>query len=108
MQVYEAIADELARQRVRAVFVLMGEDTMKLLLELTRRGISTYGCRNEHAAVGMADGYARASGEVGVAILSRGPGLTQGVNALVTAAKARSPIVVLAGDSALRMRDESS
>src|SRR5260221_4860887 len=107
MQVHEAIAEELVRRRVSAVFVLMGEDTMKLIVELTRRGVLIYGSRNEHAAVGMADGYARASGEVGVAILSRGPGLTQATNALVTAAKARSSIVVLAGDSPARMRGEA-
>src|SRR5260221_12258199 len=108
MQVHEAIAEELVRRRVSAVFVLMGEDTMKLIVELTRRGVLIYGSRNEHAAVGMADGYARASGEVGVAILSRGPGLTQATNALVTAAKARSHVVVFAGDSPSRMREEVS
>ncbi|OQX18145.1 MAG: acetolactate synthase, large subunit, biosynthetic type [Desulfobulbaceae bacterium A2] len=53
--------------------------------------------RHEQGAVHMADGYARASGEVGVALLTSGPGATNGVTAIATAYMDSIPIVVLTG-----------
>jgi thiamine pyrophosphate-dependent acetolactate synthase large subunit-like protein len=47
----------------------------------------------------MAAGYAGASETVGVAIVSRGAGLTNSLTALVSAAKARTPMLVFTGDS---------
>ena len=46
----------------------------------------------------MADGYARASGKVGVASVHQGPGFTNALTGLTEAAKARTPLVVLAAD----------
>jgi len=69
MSINERIAQELKRQGVRAVFTLMSEDTAKLIVEVDRAGIPLYSTRHDSTAVGMADGYARASGEVGVAIV---------------------------------------
>ncbi len=99
MSVNERIAEELKRQGVRAVFTLMSEDTARLIVEVDRVGIPLYSTRHDSTAIGMADGYARASGDVGVAIVGRGPGLTNALNALVTATKASTGIVVLIGDS---------
>jgi acetolactate synthase-1/2/3 large subunit len=98
-RVSDVIADELLRQGVRAVFTLMSEETARLIVEVDRRGIPLYSTRHDSTAVGMADGYARASGEVGVAIVGRGPGLTNALNPLVTAMKAGTGLVVLVGDS---------
>src|SRR5712671_2411578 len=105
MSINERIAQELKRQGVRAVFTLMSEDTAKLIVEVDRAGIPLYSTRHDSTAVGMADGYARASGEVGVAIVGRGPGLTNSLNPLITAAKASSGIVVLIGDSPVGFAD---
>jgi acetolactate synthase I/II/III large subunit len=105
MSINEQIAEELKRQGVRAVFTLMSEDTAKLIVEVDRAGIPLYSTRHDSTAVGMADGYARASGEVGVAIVGRGPGLTNSLNPLITAAKASSGIVVLIGDSPVGFAD---
>jgi acetolactate synthase I/II/III large subunit len=58
--------------------------------------------RHEAAAVAMADGYARVSGQVGVATVTCGPGLTQVATSLVAAARCRSPLVLLAGDTPSR------
>jgi acetolactate synthase-1/2/3 large subunit len=99
MSVNERIAEELKRQDVRAVFTLMSEDTARLIVEVDRIGIPLYSTRHDSTAIGMADGYARASGDVGVAIVGRGPGLTNALNALITAAKASTGLVVLIGDS---------
>ena len=46
----------------------------------------------------MADGYARASGKVGVASVHQGPGFTNTLTGLAEAAKARTPLIVLAAD----------
>ena len=57
--------------------------------------------RHEHCAVAMADGYARATGKVGVASTTCGPGFTQIMTALTIAARGNTPLVVFAGDSPL-------
>ena len=107
MTVNSRLADELLRQGVRAVFTLMSEETAKLIVEVDRRGIPLYSTRHDSTAVGMADGFARASGEVGVAIVGRGPGLTNALNPLITARKAGTGIVVLVGDSPIGIEDPS-
>ena len=71
--VYSTLAAELARSGVRATFGLVSEETAKLTVELTRRGVAYTSTRHEGTAVGMADGYSRAAGELGVAIVGRGP-----------------------------------
>ena len=47
----------------------------------------------------MADGYARASGRVGVVSVHQGPGLTNTMTGLAEAAKSRTPVLVLAGET---------
>jgi acetolactate synthase-1/2/3 large subunit len=53
--------------------------------------------RHEQAAVHAADGYARATGKVGVAFLTSGPGFTNGVTGLATAYTDSIPLVVISG-----------
>jgi acetolactate synthase-1/2/3 large subunit len=53
--------------------------------------------RHEQAAVHAADGYARVTGEVGVALLTSGPGATNGVTGIATAYMDSIPIVILTG-----------
>ena len=53
--------------------------------------------RHEQAAVHAADGYARASGKVGVAIATSGPGATNTITALATAYMDSIPLVVVTG-----------
>jgi thiamine pyrophosphate-dependent acetolactate synthase large subunit-like protein len=55
--------------------------------------------RHEHCAVAMAEGYARHTGKVGIASVTCGPGFTQIMTALATAARGSMPLVVFAGDS---------
>jgi thiamine pyrophosphate-dependent acetolactate synthase large subunit-like protein len=98
LRVYEALADCLAGRGPAAVFTYLSDDVAGLVAELKRRGVRVLTTRHEHAAVGMADGFARFSGEVGVALVGRGPGLTNSLNALITAHKARSRVLVLAGE----------
>jgi len=98
MNVAAAIADVLADEGIPAVFGVPASETMQIVVAAAARGIATYHARHEQAALGMADGYARVSGRVGVAVVGRGPGFTNGLNAMITAAKARSPVLVVAGE----------
>jgi acetolactate synthase I/II/III large subunit len=94
----EALADELQRQGVTRVFTLLGEDVVQLGVCLTRRGIELVSARHESGAIAMADGYARVSGELAVALISRGPGVTNALTGLANAAKASNPVLVITGD----------
>lgn len=53
--------------------------------------------RHEQAAVHAADGFARATGEVGVALVTSGPGLTNAVTGIATAYTDSIPMVIIAG-----------
>src|SRR6266498_3186843 len=59
--------------------------------------------RHEQGATHMADGYARASGKVGVAIATSGPGATNMVTGIATAMMASSPIVCITGQVGSRL-----
>lgn len=98
MRSLEAIAEQLVRLGVRDVFTFTASDVVELVAELSLRGVKVHHTRHEHVAVGMADGYSRAGGGVGVAIVGAGVGLTNCLNALLTAAKAHSRVLVLAGE----------
>src|SRR5439155_4227267 len=56
--------------------------------------------RHEGGAVTMADAYARVTGEVGICSVHQGPGLTNTLTGLTEAAKSRTPLLVLAADTA--------
>ena len=53
--------------------------------------------RHEQAAIHAADGYARASGEVGAAIVTSGPGFTNAVTGIATAYMDSIPLVIISG-----------
>lgn len=98
MVIYEALAEAFAREEVSAQFVLMGDGNMHFVTALAERGVTTIHARHEHCACSMAMGHAIATGGVGVASVTCGPGVTQLMTALATAVRARIPLVVFAGD----------
>ena len=53
--------------------------------------------RHEQAAVHAADGYARATGDVGVALVTSGPGVTNAVTGIATAYMDSIPMVIITG-----------
>lgn len=96
---YEVVAAALVEQGVEAFFGVMGEGNLDLVAELVEVcGVRYYAVRHEAAAVGMAEGYARSTGRVGVATVTHGPGLANTVTTLTAAVRDRSAVVVLAGD----------
>jgi len=97
---YEALATAFVDAGIDTAFGLMGEDTAKLVTTYTEQpGTKFVHARHESMAVAMADGYARLSGGLGLAVLSRGPGLVNGLTAAIAARKHRTGVVVVTGDS---------
>lgn len=99
MKAIEAIANVIAEEGITQAFGLMGDGNMHLITSLSDGlGVPFHSARHEAAAIGMADGYARVAGEVAFCTVTQGPGLTNTVTALVTARKARTPLVLFVGD----------
>ena len=82
------------------MFALLGDANMYWGAIMAQKyDVRVVHARHEHCAVAMADGYARYTGKVGVASVTCGPGFTQIMTALATAARGSIPLVVFAGDS---------
>ncbi|HEY3019850.1 MAG TPA: thiamine pyrophosphate-binding protein [Solirubrobacteraceae bacterium] len=98
---FEAVAATLADLGVDTVFGVLGSGNFRLVERLTsRHGVSYHWARHETAAVTMADAWARVTARVGVCTVHQGPGLTNAMTGLAEAAKARTPLVVVAGEVA--------
>lgn len=98
---YRALAAAFKAEETEVLFALLGDGNMHWAASLTDLGVRGIYARHEHAACAMATMYARATGKVGVASVTCGPGLTQIMTALTTAAQAHIPLVVFAGESPL-------
>lgn len=93
----QAIIKCLQEEGVDLVFGYPGGAVIELYDELCKSELRHILVRHEQGAVHAADGFARATGKVGVAILTSGPGATNGVTAIATAYCDSIPIVVLTG-----------
>jgi thiamine pyrophosphate-dependent acetolactate synthase large subunit-like protein len=100
MNVAEVVGLALAQLGVRHVFGLLGSGNFAVTLALTEHGVQFQASRHEGGAITMADAYARVSGEVGVCTVHQGPGLTNAMTGLTEAAKSRTPLLLLAADTA--------
>ena len=99
-RVYEVAARAFHAEGVRTIFSLTGDGNMHWEAALAALpDVRSFHVRHEHAACAMATAYAQASGQVGVASVTCGPGLTQIMTALATAVQARIPLVFLAGEA---------
>jgi acetolactate synthase I/II/III large subunit len=99
MKVYQGLAKAFAAEGVTAVFGIMGDGNMYWMEALHDLGVDLLEVRHEGAGLGMADGWARATHTPGVCTATCGPGVTQLATALVTAARAQSPLVAFVGES---------
>src|SRR5262249_13103074 len=94
----QALAKSLYREGVRVIFGLPGVQLYHLLDGLyDEPGIRFITTRHEQATSYMADGYARAGGGIGTALVVPGPGLQNASAGFCTAYAASSPILVLSG-----------
>ena len=87
----------MAQSGARRVFTLSGNHIMPVFDATLDAGVELIHVRHEAAAVHMADAWARLTGEVGVALVTGGPGFANAVSALYTAAMAEAPVVLLSG-----------
>src|SRR5512133_2533315 len=88
----------LAEQDVEVAFGLPGVHNLALWRALGESGIRLVGVRHEQAAAYAADGYARASGRLGVALTTTGPGAANTLGAVGEAWASRQPLLVIATD----------
>ncbi|MBB2946547.1 acetolactate synthase-1/2/3 large subunit [Actinoplanes lutulentus] len=94
----EAMVNQLEAYGVEYIFGTCGHTNIALLDAIGRSSIRFVIARHEQAAAHAADGYARASGRTGVVLMHVGPGLTNGVTGVLTAALDSVPLVAIAGD----------
>ncbi|AVD65983.1 TPA: acetolactate synthase 3 large subunit [Serratia marcescens] len=94
----EMVVRSLIDQGVKHVFGYPGGAVLDIYDALhTVGGIDHILVRHEQGAVHMADGYARATGEVGVVLVTSGPGATNAITGIATAYMDSIPMVVLSG-----------
>jgi len=92
------VIESMIKEGVEVVFGYPGGAIMNVYDEIYKQNSFQHILtRHEQAAVHAADGYARATGKVGVAFLTSGPGFTNGVTGLATAYTDSIPMVVISG-----------
>jgi len=92
------VIESMIKEGVEVVFGYPGGAIMNVYDEIYKQNSFQHILtRHEQAAVHAADGYARATGKVGVAFLTSGPGFTNGVTGLATAYTDSIPLVVISG-----------
>jgi acetolactate synthase-1/2/3 large subunit len=95
----EALVEIMIEEGVEFVFGLPGGNAIPMYDALVGRNVKLILTRHEQGAVHMADGYARATGKVGVVLVTSGPGATNTVTGLFTALMDSVPLVVVCGQS---------
>src|SRR6187399_1581192 len=93
----QIIWESLMRQGVSTVFGYPGGAILPAYDAMTQFPIRHVLVRHEQGATHMADGFARATGQVGVAVATSGPGATNMVTGIATAMMDSSPIVCITG-----------
>ena len=82
---------------INKIFTLSGNHIMPVYDAIFESTIDLIHTRHEAAAVHMADSWARLTGEVGIAMVTGGPGHANAISALYTAAMAESPVILISG-----------
>jgi len=93
----QIIVECLKKEGVDTLFNYPGGAILPIFDELSNAPFRQILVRHEQAAVHAADGYARASGKVGVALVTSGPGATNTVTGIATAFMDSIPVVILTG-----------
>ena len=96
----EAAVAALEMLGVDTVFGIVSVHNIPILDAVGRSdGIELVACRHEQGATHAADGYARATGRLGVCVTSTGPGAANAVSGLHEAQRASSPVLMLTGQA---------
>ena len=100
----QMVCEALIAEGVKTVFGYPGGAIMNVYDEIYKQdGFEHILNRHEQASVHAADGYARATGDVGVAMVTSGPGFTNAVTGLATAYMDSIPLVVISGQVPLSL-----
>ena len=100
----QMVVEALAKENVSVVFGYPGGAIMNVYDEVYKQDhFQHILVKHEQAAIHAADGYARSSGEVGVAFVTSGPGFTNAVTGLATAYMDSIPMVVISGQVPITM-----
>jgi acetolactate synthase-1/2/3 large subunit len=94
MKVYDAVANAFVKEGTTTVFGLLGDGQLTWWPAMVKRGVRLIDAREEGSGLAMAEGWARASGKVGVCSVTHGPGLARLSLSLIAAARSHTPIVV--------------
>jgi acetolactate synthase I/II/III large subunit len=102
MKVYEAMANAFIKEGTTTLFGLLGDGQMTWWSAIAAYPqLKIINVRDEGCAVTMAEGYALATGKVGVASATQGPGLARMTTALIVAARSHTPVVVYTSKTSL-------
>ncbi|MBN2569197.1 MAG: biosynthetic-type acetolactate synthase large subunit [Deltaproteobacteria bacterium] len=91
----DIILDTLSKEGVEVIFGYPGTNSLPIIDRISESSILHYLVRHEQAAAHAADGYARATGKVGVCLSTSGPGATNMVTGIATAYMDSTPLVAL-------------
>ena len=102
MKVYEAMANAFIKEGTTTLFGLLGDGQMTWWSAIAKYPqVKIIDVRDEGSAVTMAEGWAMATGKVGVCSSTQGPGLARMTTALIVATRSRTPVVVYTSKTAL-------
>ena len=90
LHVYDVLARSFIQEGVKTCFTLMGDANMNWASKLASQGCRMVYVRHEHCAAAAAMAYARKTGDVGVATVTCGPGVTQLITALPAAVREKN------------------
>ena len=91
------IAKLLKARGVKHIFALCGGHIMPIWMRLDAEGIRIIDVRDERSAVHMAQAHAELTGELGVALVTAGPGFTNAITGIANAHVSRAPVLILSG-----------
>lgn len=99
------VAKSLVQEDVKYVFSISGGHINPIYRALTEEGIKIITTRHESAAGHAAEGWAKTTRTPGVCLVTAGPGFSNLIPALVSAAASKSPIVAITGHTPLKHID---
>src|SRR5919202_390756 len=99
MRVVDVVARCLHRAGVETFFGVVGSGNFTVTVGLHALGARFVAARHENGAMCMAAAHARVSGQLGCVSVHQGPGFTNAITGLTEAAKARTPLILVAADT---------
>ncbi len=102
------VARFLKARNVERIFALCGGHIMPIWMQADAEGIAIVDVRDERAALYMAHAYGELTDNIGVALVTAGPGMTNAMTGIANAHVARAPLLVLCGRPPLPQSNRGS